>query len=155
MDLHQLWRRTRTVLHPNLGPQPSQFRSGQVPQLSSGSQLFHLIAELAVVFAPPHIGSLWLHRRTLEDSVNDVGSVPARIQIASRSGYNEFWEPGRIVSGVEAFNPGWINADGCDHALIVLITKSARRIGTRFHRLVLLPCRCHVYGVCESDTPTC
>jgi hypothetical protein len=39
--------------------------SGQVPHSSSGSQLFHLIAELAVVFAPPHIGCLWLHRRTL------------------------------------------------------------------------------------------
>lgn len=92
----------------------------------------------------------------LEDSVNDAGSVPARIQVASRSGYNEFWEPGQIVSGAEAFNPGWINADGCDNALIVLIlTKSARRIGTRFHRLVRSRCRRHVYGVCESDTPTC
>jgi hypothetical protein len=84
--------------------------------------------------------------------VNAAASVPAHIQVR----YNEFWEQGQIVSGAEAFNPGWINADGCDHAVMVLIlTKSARRIGTLFQRLVLLRCRSHVYGVCESDTPTC
>ena len=65
----------------------------------------------------------------------------ARSRRASRCAYNEFWEPGRLtvtvtvqlVSGPEAFNRGWINTDGCDHALIVLIlTKSACLIGTCF-----------------------